>query len=139
MQRSPLKWLEPWQYFDLLDRFSSVAPHLRPERTLAAACRRLGVPEEPASYGQLDHGRRLAVQVSLFHALGVSWPEQVLMIFSSYPRLEELSHQSASEQDAQEIASRVYALLIGLFDAEMKRGQLEVLQRQQWASERRSI
>jgi TniQ len=139
LQGPLLKWLEPWQYFDLLDRFSAVAPYLRPERTLAAVCRRLGLPEEPASYGQLDHGRRVAVQVSLFHALGMSWPEQVLMIFSSRPRLEEFSLQSDSEQDDQEMASRVYALLIGLFEAEMKRGQLEVLQRQQWASQRRSI
>lgn len=120
------KWLELWKYFDLLDHFSSVAPYLHPERTLAAVCRRLGLPEEPASYAQPNHNRRLAMQVSLFHVLGISWPEQVLMIFGSYPRLEELSHQSASEQDEddQEMASRVYTLLRGLFEAEMKGGSL---------------
>jgi hypothetical protein len=139
MRGSPLSWLAPWQYFDLLERFSTVAPYLRPEGTLAAACRRLGLPEESTSYGELDHGRRLAVQVSLFHALGAAWPEQVSMIFGSSSRLEEGPLQSANELGAQETASRVYTLLKGLFESERKKGQLEAFQRQRWASERRNF
>ena len=78
------------------------------------------------------------MQASLFHALGVSWPEHVLVIFGPSPRLEEQLLQSANEQDVRERASRVFALLRDLFEAEMKRGQLEVSQHQQWASERGS-
>jgi hypothetical protein len=139
MRGSPLTWLAPWQYFDLLERFGTVAPYLRPEGTLAAACRRLGLPEDPTSYGELDHGRRLAVQVSLFHALGAGWPEQVSMIFGSSSRLEEGPLQSANELGAQETASRVYTLLKGLFESERKKGRLEAFQRQRWASERRGF
>jgi hypothetical protein len=47
---SPLGVLQPWEYFDLLERFCQVAPSLRPERTLTELSRTLGFPEEPLLY-----------------------------------------------------------------------------------------
>jgi hypothetical protein len=65
---SPLIALQPWEYFDLLERFSQVAPSLRPERTLTALCRALGFPEEPLLYAQ-EMNQKYAVVISLSYAL----------------------------------------------------------------------
>jgi hypothetical protein len=92
-RNTPLEMLRSWDYFDALYSFGSLFRYLRPERTLIALCRRLGLPDERFLYhGLEDH--RTAMQVALFSALFVSWPDQ---IDATLPGA--LSHRRFMEQD----------------------------------------
>lgn len=116
---SPLAGLSPWQYFDLLDHFRMVAPYLRPERTLSAFCRSKGFPEEPVACLQRTQ-KRLAVQLSLFHALFVSWPGQVFTILGT----------EAESLRLGEPGDEVYPFLRQVFEERRKYGLQAVWQRQ---------
>ena len=67
--------------------------YLRPERTLTSLCGLLGLPDERSLYeGLEDH--RTAIQVSLFHALCMSWPDQLHATLHG-----AISHSRFNEQD----------------------------------------
>jgi TniQ len=116
---SPLAGLPPWQYFSLLDHFSMVAPYLRPERTLSAFCRSMGFPEEPVVCQQRDQ-KQMAVQISLFHALFVSWPRRVSTVLGT----------GAEFPGRGKPDDEVYLFLKHVFEERRKYGQQVMWQRQ---------
>jgi len=94
-QNSSLKSLQPWEYFDVFNCFGSVAPYLRPERTLTSLCRLFGLPDESSLSQGLEH-HRTALQISLFHALFVSWPDHVYeTLYGAF----SLSHSKHQDRD----------------------------------------
>jgi TniQ len=117
---SPLAGMSPWQYFDLLDHFRVVAPYLRPERALSAFCRSIRFPEEPVACLQRAQ-KQLAVQLSLFHALFVSWPGQVFTILGT----------EAGSLRPGEPGDEVCPFLMHAFEERRKYGQQAVWQRQE--------
>ncbi len=74
---SPLLHLHPWHYFHLLDLFSTLVPHLLPEKTLNRVSHTLGFQYE----GQISYQDRglqtEALGVALFYAFFLDWPVQV--------------------------------------------------------------
>ena len=116
---SPLVDLPSWQYFDLQDPFRLVAQHLRTERILRTFCESMGFPKEPADYQQRDE-KQEAVQMSLFHALFVSWPKHfftILDIGATLPQWEKPDEE-------------VYLHLKHVFEERRKYSQQEMWQRQ---------
>lgn len=73
---TPLESLQSWEYFDILYCFSPLYRYLRPEKTLLSLCRRLGLPDDRSLYHRLEDART-AMQTTLFHALFISWPDQL--------------------------------------------------------------
>jgi hypothetical protein len=75
-RETPLESLQPWEYFDMLYCFSPLYRYLRPEKTLNSLSNRLGLSGEHALYQGLEE-HKTAMQVTLFYALFVSWPDQL--------------------------------------------------------------
>jgi hypothetical protein len=116
---SPLVDLPSWQYFDLQDHFRLVAQHLRTERILRTFCESMGFPKESADYQQRDE-KQEAVQMSLFHALFVSWSKHfftILDIGATPPQWEKPDDE-------------VYLHLKHVFEERRKYSQQEMWQRQ---------
>ncbi|MFL5703203.1 MAG: TniQ family protein [Ktedonobacteraceae bacterium] len=86
---SPLSTLESWQYFQLLDLFGSVYRHLLPDRLFAYVGWKMGLHDVHASPVPLEV-KALAKQISLFHALFISWPQQCLVLMEV---LEQIVHE----------------------------------------------
>lgn len=116
---SPLPDLPSWQYFDLLDHFRLIAPHLRPERALSIFCRTMGFPKEPAAYQQRGEKQK-AVLMSLFHALFVSWPGQAFNILGAGSKIPGWEH---SDEGA-------YLYLKYVFEEQRKYAQQAMWRRQ---------
>ncbi len=131
---SPLIVLQPWEYADLLERFSQVAPTLRPERTLTALCRALGFPEEPSAYARWGN-RKQAVAISLFHTLFGSGPKQVHALLPSSPLREELPRWNEEGQQQQEETSAIYTRLAQLFETQISFSLRDRSSRQRWATQ----
>lgn len=99
---SPLQELQPWQYFHLLDRFGSTVQYLFPERALNVVCGELDIHEDVALYRRRSVGE-MAMQISLFHALFLSWPKylNVILDISSPLRKGKLHTTSKTFNDVQ--------------------------------------
>jgi len=78
---SPIETLQSWQYFDLLYHFGAISSILRPDRFLPSITSTFKKAGELA-YAQQSKTRGLERQVSLFHALFLSWPDMLQTIFS---------------------------------------------------------
>jgi hypothetical protein len=120
-----------WEYVDLLERFSRVAPTLRPERTLTALCRTVGFPEEHSIYTDWGN-RKQAVVTSLFHTLFGTEVKHVQTFLPPSPIREELSRWGEKGQQ-QEDASVLHTHLAHLFDAQIRFSLRARSRRQQWA------
>jgi hypothetical protein len=130
---SPLGVVQPWEYFDLLERFGQVAPSLRPERTLTELCRALGFPEEPLLYAQ-GMNQKYAVVISLFHALfGLGFKPVYALLGPLSPIREELFLWNEEGQQQQEGTSAIYTRLAQLFEAQISYTLYERSGRQRWA------
>jgi len=79
LANSPLSSMESWQCFQLLDLFGSVYRHLLPDRLFAYVGRKVGLHDVLASPVPPEV-KALARQISLFHALFISWPQQCLVL-----------------------------------------------------------
>jgi len=79
----------------------------------------MGLPEDPLAYRQHDE-KQMAVQMSLFHALFVSWPRQVFTILGT----------GAELPGREKPDDEVYLFLKHVFEERRKYGQQAMWQRQ---------
>ncbi len=127
-QRSPLESLQAWEYFDLFDLFGSVLPFLRPERTLASIFRSHGLPDKLTFYQQYEI-KRTAMQLSLFHAFFLSWPDQVHTLFGLSLSQNQDIWQSVGHPDQGELYENTYGWLKRLFFEAWRKCNQQALQR----------
>jgi TniQ len=134
-EQSPLQELPSRQYFALLERFGTVVPYLRPEKTLVVLARKYALSDAfPSSLR--DDTKRRAIHLSLFHALFVSWPEVAQTIFTQ-PLLQrkDLLGDAANHQHTSQ--GMPYQTLLDIFSRMQTRSGLEVLLRQEKQSTER--
>lgn len=84
--------MEPWQCFQLLDLFCSVYRHLLPDRLFAYVGLKVGLPDVLTSPVPPE-AKVLARQISLFHALFISWPQQYVVLMEI---LEQIGREMMS-------------------------------------------
>jgi TniQ len=111
---SLLEELKPWQYFDLLFRFGSLFPHLRPERTLRAL-RQVGTWFDDTQIYQAHCAEKMARQVSLFHAIFVPAFDHLHPLFNACSALFQ------QLQQAEAHANQHFLGLQQLFQEELSR------------------
>jgi hypothetical protein len=87
---SPLSSMESWQCFQLLDLFGLVYRHLLPDRLFAYVGRKVGL-HDMCTTPVPPEAKALARQISLFHALFLSWPQQCLILMGI---LEGIGHET---------------------------------------------
>ncbi len=86
LAHSPLSDMESWQCFQLLDLFGSVYRHLLPDRLFAYVGCKAGLHDVLTSPVPPE-AKALARQISLFHALFISWPQQCLVLMEILERI----------------------------------------------------
>ncbi len=127
---SPLEEFQPWQYFDLLDRFGTVLPALRPEKLLVSlvhtpALIDTGLPSLP------EQIRSSAIHLCLFHALFVSWPQGVSLILNSSDLQSAVTMLSSGAQDDQHQPDAFYLTLMHILTSMHRRRDQKMLLQQE--------